>query len=130
MDRFSRATAGCDGVDESPAKIATGVPSHSSSDAVHRRKVDRFTIPERPFDAAIFMCETFLAIRTNTILMSHLKSVAALLKRGGLYCIDVDRHDGVIGQRRRLWRERNVRIGPIHDVQEFHRPISWDDAMH
>ena len=46
---------------------------------------------------------------TNAALMTHLKSVAATLKRGGLYCIDIDRHDGVdLVRRRSLWRERRV----------------------
>jgi len=130
---FARDGMDAVGVDESPAMIAAGrAESVRHPMRFYRRKVDRFRIPERPFDAAIFMCETFPAIRTNAVLMSHLKSVAVLLKRGGLYCIDVDRHDGVdLVKRRRLWRERNVKIGPIRvDVREVHRPISWDDAMH
>ncbi len=98
----------------------------------YQRKIDRFKLPERPFDVAIFMCETFPVIRTNAALMSHLQSVAALLKRGGLYCIDIDRHDGVeLVRRRRLWRERKVKIGTLRvDVREFHRPIEWHDGMH
>ena len=49
-----------------------------------------------------------------------------------LYCIDIDRHDGVdLVRRRRLWRERKVKIGTLRvDVREFHRPIEWHDAMH
>lgn len=122
------------GVDDSPTMISAGRAESHRLDAIrfYRRKIERFSLPERPFDAAIFMCETFPIIRTNAALMSHLKSVAALLKRGGLYCVDIDRHDGVdLVKRRRLWRERKVRIGTVRvDVREFHRPIEWYDAMH
>jgi len=122
------------GVDNSPMMIAAGRAESRRLEAIrfYRRKIERFKLPERPFDAAIFMCETFPLLRTNTALMSHLQSVAALLKRGGLFCIDIDRHDGVdLVKRRRLWRERKVKIGPVRvDVREFHRPIEWYDAMH
>jgi hypothetical protein len=116
------------------AVIAAGNPPRQGAGALrfYRRKIDRFRLPERPFDVAIFMCETFPVIRTNAALMSHFKSVAAVLQRGGLYCIDIDRHDGVeLVRRRRLWRERKVKIGTLRvDVREFHRPIEWHDGMH
>jgi SAM-dependent methyltransferase len=146
---FARDGIEAVGVDESTAMIAAGrrqsrwirasgfdrckVQSRIMGGIrFYRRKIDRFKLPERPFDAAIFMCETFPVIRTNAALMSHLKSVAATLKHRGLYCIDVDRHDGVeLVRRRRPWRERKVKIGPVGvDVREFYRPIEWHDAMH
>ncbi|MGH7836926.1 MAG: hypothetical protein ACREQC_03775, partial [Candidatus Binataceae bacterium] len=88
--------------------------------------------PEPPFDAAFFMSETFPIMRSNRDLMYHFKSVAKLLRTHGLYCIDIDRHDGVaLSARRRLWRRRRVRVGRIGvEVREFHRPVAWDDAMH
>ena len=131
---FARDGIEAVGVDDSPTMIAAGRTESREIGAMrfYRRKIDRFKLPERPFAAAILMCETFLVIRTNAALMSHLKSVAAMLKRGGLYCIDVDQHDGVdLVKRRRLWRERKVKIGPVRvDMREFHRPITWYDAMH
>jgi SAM-dependent methyltransferase len=131
---LARAEIAVVGVDDSPMMIAAGRAESRRLDAIrfYRRKIERFKLPERPFDAAIFMCETFPLLRTNAALMSHLQSVAVLLKRGGLFCIDIDRHDGVdLVKRRRLWRERKVKIGPIRvDVREFHRPIQWYDAMH
>jgi SAM-dependent methyltransferase len=122
------------GVDRSPTMISAGRAESLGFGAVrfYRRKIERFKLPERSFDAAIFMCETFPVLKNNSDLMSHLKSVGALLKRGGLYCIDVDRHDGVNPVRlRRLWRTRKVKVGAVTvGVREFHRPIGWDDAMH
>jgi SAM-dependent methyltransferase len=131
---FARGGIDVVGVDHSPVMIAAGRAESGAGSATrfYRRKIERFKLPERPFDAAIFMCETFPVIRTNADLMSHLKSVASALKRGGFYCIDVDRHDGVeLIRRRKLWREREVKIGPLRvDVREFYRPIEWHDAMH
>jgi SAM-dependent methyltransferase len=131
---LARAGIATVGVDDSPMMIAAGRAESRRLEAIrfYRRKIERFKLPERPFDAAIFMCETFPLLRTNAALMSHLQSVAALLKRGGLFCIDIDRHDGVdLVKRRRLWRERKVKIGPVRvDVREFYRPIAWHDAMH
>jgi SAM-dependent methyltransferase len=131
---FARAGIAAVGVDDSPVMIAAGRAESRGLDSIrfYRRKIERFTLPERPFDAAIFMCETFPLLRTNAALMSHLKSVAKLLKRGALFCIDIDRHDGVdLVKRRRLWRKREVKIGPVRvDVREFYRPIVWEDAMH
>ena len=122
------------GVDGSATMIAAGRAESRglASMRFYRRPIERFRLPERPFDAAIFMCETFPVLTTNSALMSHLKSVGALLRPGGLYCIDIDRHDGIdLVRRRRLWRERKVRIGAMRvEVREFHRPIEWHDALH
>src|SRR5260221_12844514 len=44
----------------------------------------------------------------------------------------MDGHDAVeLMTHRRLWRERNVRVGRITiDVRDFHRPIAWHEPMH
>ncbi len=63
-------------------------------------------------------------------MISHLRCVARVLRKGGLYCIDIDKHDAVeASQRRRLWRQRKVRQGPVRiSVREFLRPIAWHAA--
>src|ERR1700686_4522941 len=83
---LARAGIATVGVDDSPMMIAAGRAESRLGEAIrfYRRKIERFKLPERPFDAAIFMCETFPLLRTNAALMSHLQSVAALLKRGGV----------------------------------------------
>jgi SAM-dependent methyltransferase len=122
------------GIDRSATMIATGKRESGGLGNLrfYRRAIEKFSIPERPFDAAYFMSETFPVMTLNRDLMSHLKSVARLLRRGGLYCIDIDRHDDVeLLKARRLWRRRKVRVGSIKvDVREFHRPIKWHEAMH
>ncbi|MGC2275290.1 MAG: class I SAM-dependent methyltransferase, partial [Candidatus Binatus sp.] len=98
----------------------------------YRRSIERFTLPERAFDAAIFMSETFPVIVENANLLSHLKSVGRALKRGGLYCIDIDRQDPIARvPNRTMWRERTARAGGVAlDIREFHRPIAWHSPLH
>ena len=43
------------------------------------------------------MSETFPVMTRNAEILSHLESVGRLLRRGALYCIDVDRQDGLEG---------------------------------
>jgi ubiquinone/menaquinone biosynthesis C-methylase UbiE len=120
------------GIDRSPAMIAAG---RRESRGLHnltfyRRRIERFSLPERGFDAAFFMSETFPVMVENADVISHLRCVARVLRRGGLYCIDIDQHQTVeASQRRRLWRQRKVLHGLVRiDVREFVRPISWHAA--
>lgn len=121
------------GVDRSSTMIAAG--RRAAADApirFYRRSIERFRIPERPFDAAFLMSETFPIIAGNDALLAHLASVGRLLKRGGLYCVDIDCHKGVdVISKRTLWRRRKVKVGSTRvDVREYRRPISWCSGMH
>ena len=120
------------GIDRSPTMIAAGRRKASANLHFYRRPIERFTLPERSFDAAIFMSETFPVIVENADLLSHLKSVARALKRGGLYCIDIDRQDpSPRVPQRTMWRERTARAGRVAlDIREFHRPIAWHSPLH
>jgi SAM-dependent methyltransferase len=122
------------GIDRSPTMIAAGRQESREMKALrfYRRPIENFRLPERKCDAAFFMSETFPVMTLNRDLMSHFKSVGGLLRRGGLYCIDIDRQDGVeLVRRRRLWRQRKVRVGRAHiEVREYHKPIAWHEAMH
>lgn len=120
------------GIDRSPTMIAAGRSEAGALQdlVIYRRNIERFSLPAGGFDAAFFMSETFPVMVENVDLLDHLRSVAKVLRKGGLYCIDIDRHENVEGcGRRRLWRQRKVRRGPAPvDVREFLRPISWDAA--
>lgn len=117
------------GVDRSAAMLANGRLVAAGSDSIefYRRPIERFTLPEKAFDCAFFMSETFPVMTTNRSILGHLKSVGRLLKRGGLYCIDIDRHDGLdAGGGRRLWRQRRVRApGADIEVREYHVAAPW-----
>jgi SAM-dependent methyltransferase len=117
------------GIDRSPAMIAAGRREAAGLDQLtfFRRRIERFSLPRGGFDAAFFMSETLPVIVPNSDLLSHLRSVAAVLRRGGLYCVDIDRHEDIEGARRRtLWRRRKVRHGTVPiAVREFVRPIAW-----
>jgi len=120
------------GIDRSPTMIAAGRRKADASLRFYRRTIEKFTLPERAFDAAIFMSETFPVIVENADLLSHLKSVGGALKRGGLYCIDIDRQDLMARvSQRTMWRERTARAaGVALDIREYHRPITWHSPLH
>jgi SAM-dependent methyltransferase len=117
------------GIDRSPTMIAAGRKEARDLPNLtfYRRSIERFTLPRGGFDAAFFMSETLPVIVENSDLVSHLRSVARVLRKGGLYCVDIDRQDRVeCAGRRKLWRRRKVRRGPVPvDVREFLRPIAW-----
>lgn len=118
------------GVDRSAVMIAAGQGGAGggvNGVRFYRRRIENFRIPERDCDAAIFMSETFPVMTDNPSLITHFKSVARVMRPGGLYCIDVDRHDGVFtGRRRELWRRRQVRVGTtMVEVQEYKCPMPW-----
>jgi len=117
------------GVDRSAVMIAAGQTKAGGANGIklYRRRIENFRIPERDCDAALIMSETFPVITANASLVTHFKSVARVMRSGGLYCIDVDRHDGVFtGRRRELWRRRQVRVGTTRiEVQEYKCPMAW-----
>jgi SAM-dependent methyltransferase len=117
------------GIDRSSTMIAAGRRESRGLNGIrfYRREIATFRIPERPFDAAFFMSETFPILTKNADILSHLRSVGRLLKRGGLYCIDVDRQDGIrVASARRAWEPRVIRVGDARiEVRAFHRPMPW-----
>ena len=130
---LARAGIAVAGIDHSATMIAAGRKAAGRAPIrFYRRSIERFRLPERPFDAAFFMSETFPIMTENRALLSHLASVGRLLHRGGLYCVDIDRHDGVevVGVRK-LWRRRKVdAAGTPVDVREYHRRIAWSSGIH
>jgi SAM-dependent methyltransferase len=122
------------GIDRSSTMIAAGRRKANALANLrfYRRPIEKFTLPERPFDAAIFMSETFPVMVENASLLSHLKSVGRALKRGGLYCVDIDRQDPTPRvARRTMWRERPAYAGGIAlGIREFNRPIAWHSPLH
>lgn len=131
---FARDGLAMVGIDRSPVMLAVGREQNASIPNLrfYRRNFERFSLPERPFDAAFMMSETFPVMADNAAIISHLQSVGRLLKKGGLYCIDIDRHDGIeLVTRRNVWRRRQVRVGQTRvAVRELHRPITWYSALH
>ncbi|MGH7925862.1 MAG: class I SAM-dependent methyltransferase [Candidatus Binatus sp.] len=122
------------GIDRAPTMIAAGRRRAGTLANLrfYRRTIEKFTLPERAFDAAIFMSETFPVIVENADLLSHLRSVGRALKRGGLYCIDIDRQDTIRRVSwRTMWRERTARAGGVAlDIREFNRPFAWHSPLH
>ncbi len=121
------------GIDRSPTMIAAGKRGSREAAGVsfYRREINKFTIPERPFDVAFFMSETFPVLITNADLLSHLHSIGNLLQKGGLYCIDIDRMDRIRAVReRKRWQRRKVRTPEATvEVTTYDRPFPWHSAI-
>ena len=121
------------GIDRSATMIGAGRKESAGLDRIrfYRRPIERFRIPERSFDAAFFMSETFPVMTENRDILSHLHSVGRLLKRGGLYCIDIDRQDGMRATRPiELWN-RSLRVGDARvQVRGTHRPMPWHSGIY
>jgi SAM-dependent methyltransferase len=131
---LARAAVEVVAVDRSPTMIAAGrTESHGLYNIrFYRREITKFSLPEQPFDAAFFMSETFPVLTANDAILSHLRSVGRLLRRGGLYCIDVDRMDRPRMVRARTpWQRRKVRTeNATVAVRTFNRPIPWHSGLH
>ena len=121
------------GIDRSPTMIAAGKKGSRDVAGVsfYRREINKFSIPERPFDVAFFMSETFPVLISNDDLLSHLHSVGRLLRRGGLYCVDIDKMDRIrMVRERKRWQRRKVRTPDATvEVTTYDRPFPWYSAM-
>ncbi len=121
------------GIDRSPTMIAAGKKGSRDNLGVrfYRREINKFSIPERRFDVAFFMSETFPVLVSNDDLLSHLHSVGRLLRRGGLYCIDIDKMERIRAVReRKRWQRRQVRTSDASvDVATYDRPFPWYSAI-
>jgi SAM-dependent methyltransferase len=122
------------GIDCSASMIAAGRLEAKKIKGIHfyRRRIERFQLPKQTFDAAFFMSETFPIITSNRDIITHLESVAAVIRRNGLYCIDIDYQGDIeLVNQRSLWRERTVITEQaVVDVREYHRPIQWHEGLH
>ena len=131
--QLARAGIAVVGIDRSATMIAAGRRESAGLDGIrfYRRPIERFRIPERPFDAAFFMSETFPVMTANRDIVSHLRSVGRLLRRGGLYCIDIDRQDGIrVIRPEKLWN-RSLRVGDARvQVRGVHRPMPWHSGIY
>jgi len=131
---LAREGATVAGIDRSLTMIAAGRRESRGLERIrfYRRRIEKFAIPERPFDVAFFMSETFPVLTRNADLMSHLYSVGRLLKRGGLYCVDIDRMDALRRVRQRtMWQHREVQVdGMLVDVRAYNQPLPWHSGLH
>ena len=130
---LARAGMSVVGVDRSATMIARGKRESRGVTNLrfYRRRIDRFSLPERPFDMAFFMSETFPVLVSNRDLLAHLDSVGRLLRRGALYCIDIDKMDRIRAvPERRPWQQRKVRTEEaVVMVRTFDRPFPWHSPL-
>ncbi len=121
------------GIDRSPTMIAAGKKGSRDRSGVrfYQREINRFSIPEKGFDVAFFMSETFPVLISNDDLLSHLHSVGRLLRHGGLYCVDIDKMDRIrMVRERKRWQRREVRTADATvEVTTYDRPFPWHTGI-
>lgn len=124
------AQAGCyvTGVDRAPAMLrmaehraaAAGVQLNlAQSDIVD------FDLTCAPFDAAIFMYETFPVITEYAALVQHFASVRRHMKAQGLYIIDLDARKHGVGTTSGEWGRRTVAL-PDGSVESWNEDLPGD----
>jgi SAM-dependent methyltransferase len=120
-------------VDRSSTMLAAGKNESRATGEVrfYKRTIQKFSLPEKPFDVAFFMSETFPVLITNRDLLTHLQSVGKLLRRGGLYCVDIDKMDRIRAvAERRPWQRRKVRAeDAVVHVTSYDRPFPWHSGV-
>ena len=124
------------GIDRSATMIASGREAARARGLgnlrFYRRAIEKFRIPERSFDAAIFMSETFPVMTRNEAILSHLRCVGRLVRRGGVYCIDIDRMDAPrVRWPQVMWRRRRMTVGEARvEVWATNQPMPWYSGVH
>lgn len=81
------------GVDASAAMLASAQEHATTANvAIHTAQADviDFSLPEEPYDAALFMFETFPVITKDTDIRRHFAAVRRHLRPGGIYIVDID----------------------------------------
>jgi SAM-dependent methyltransferase len=116
------------GLDISPAMLAAaaqrGAAAGVDLELVHGDVVD-FRLKAGPFDAAIFMFETFPIITEYEDLVSHFRSVRRHLKPGGLYIVDLDDRKRGVGTDAGEWGRKTLPL-PNGSVEMWHEDFPGD----
>ncbi|HEY3229646.1 MAG TPA: methyltransferase domain-containing protein, partial [Roseiflexaceae bacterium] len=124
------AQAGCAvaGLDRSAAMIeaaARRAAAAGVSIELFQGDVIDFSLSTDPFDAAIFMFETFPVITEYADLTSHFRAVRRHLKPGGLYIVDLDARTHGVGTESGEWGRKTIPL-PNGSVELWHEDFPGD----
>ena len=102
------------GIDLSP-NMVNAAASRAEAAGVHldvfHGDITNFELDRDPFDAAIFMAETFPVITEYEAIANHFRCVRRSLRPGGVYIIDIDAHRAGVRDAYKVWGERTVQVG-------------------
>ncbi len=121
------------GIDLSPNMVeaamsraaAAGVSLH-----VTQADIADFTLEDPPFDAAIFMAETFPILTEYEGIASHFACVRQSMRRGGVYIIDIDAHRAGVRDEYKVWGERTEQVGDARvDIWHENFPGDFVDGI-
>ncbi|MBT3270248.1 class I SAM-dependent methyltransferase [Candidatus Poribacteria bacterium] len=116
------------GIDLSPnmvdAAASRGAAAGVSLD-VFQGDITDFELDTDPFDAAIFMAETFPIITEYEAIASHFGCVRRALRPGGVYIVDIDAHRAGVRESYGVWGERTVQVGDTR-VEIWHEDFPGD----
>ena len=116
------------GIDLSPNMVNAAASRAEAAgvrlDVFHGDITD-FQLNAGPFDAAIFMAETFPIITEYEAIANHFRCVRRALRPGGVYIIDIDAHRAGVRDAYKVWGERTVEFGDTC-VEVWHENFPGD----
>jgi len=99
------------GIDRSPAMLEAAARRAAAAGTVLQLvegDIVDFALDVEPFDAALFMFETFPVITAYDDIVSHFRAVRRHMRPGGLYIIDLDPRKRGVGVSTEEWGRRTL----------------------
>jgi SAM-dependent methyltransferase len=116
------------GIDRSAAMLdaaARGADAAGVSLELVRADVVDFVLDSDPFDAAVFLYETFPILTAYDDIARHFAAVRRHLRAGGLYVIDLDARKHGVGTSAGEWGRKTLPI-PGGSVEMWHEDFPGD----
>lgn len=116
------------GLDRAPAMLEEA-RQRAAANSVHlelyQADIIDFVLPTEPFDAAIFMYETFPVITAYNDILRHFAAVRRHMQSGGFYIIDLDAHKRGVGVVHEEWGRRTITL-PNGFVETWNEDLPGD----
>jgi hypothetical protein len=116
------------GIDRSEAMLAEAARRADAAGValeLARADIIDFSLNSSPFDAALFLYETFPVLTAHDEITRHFRAVRCHLKAGGLYVIDLDARKHGVGTSAGEWGRKTLPI-PGGSVEVWHEDFPGD----
>jgi SAM-dependent methyltransferase len=116
------------GIDLSPTMVEAATLRAEAAEValrVSRADITNFSLTDEPFDAAIFMAETFPLLTGYDEIANHFACVRRSMRQGGIYIIDIDAHRSGVRDSHSVWGERTEQVGDAR-VDIWHEDFPGD----